>query len=428
MYVRRLVIENIRGFRQLDFGFERPKGVFAGWTVITGDNASGKTAFLKCLASALVGPEILRILQPSLRGWVRQNCAAGTIAAQLTVGEKDSFAKGRPYEKVFWSELELTEMDSAEVSLGQGKKYKGKGRGPTNGPWTDSPKGWFSSGYGPFRRLYGSSTEAQRVMVGPSRAARYVTMFREDATLGECEIWLKELKHKELEGGVCEKELLRKVLALINDGLLPSGIRADKVDSDGLWLRQPNNVVLPLTEISDGFRAVLALVVDIVRHLAEVYGQEELLEEGSSPLCVPLPGVILIDEIDSHLHPEWQRRIGFWLKERFPSIQFLVTTHSPLICQAADPGGLFHLPSPGSEHCPFQLKEDDYLHVIMSPPDEIYISPAFSLTQIHSPGAMEKRYRHAQLRAKVNAGVASPEDKKELAQLNLFTDEGAGVS
>jgi predicted ATPase len=52
-------------------------------------------------------------------------------------------------------------------------------------------------------------------------------------------------------------------------------------------------------------------------------------------------GVELIDEVDAHLHPEWQREVGFWLKRHFPKIQFLVTTHSPSICQAAAPNGLF---------------------------------------------------------------------------------------
>ena len=51
---------------------------------------------------------------------------------------------------------------------------------------------------------------------------------------------------------------------------------------------------------------------------------------------MPYEGVILIDEIDAHLHPAWQKRIGFWLKAHFPNIQFIVTTHSPFICQAAD--------------------------------------------------------------------------------------------
>ena len=47
-------------------------------------------------------------------------------------------------------------------------------------------------------------------------------------------------------------------------------------------------------------------------------------------------GVAPIDEIDAHLHPAWQREIGFRLKQRFPKGQSIVTSHSPMICHAAD--------------------------------------------------------------------------------------------
>src|SRR5438132_1106565 len=83
-------------------------------------------------------------------------------------------------------------------------------------------------------------------------------------------------------------------------------------------------------------------------HLVTVYGPEAVVDHPGEPPVFDFPGVVLIDEVDSHLHPEWQRQIGFWLKRHFPKMQFIVTTHSPLICQAADVKGLFHLPAPGA--------------------------------------------------------------------------------
>jgi ABC-type glutathione transport system ATPase component len=62
---------------------------------------------------------------------------------------------------------------------------------------------------------------------------------------------------------------------------------------------------------------------------------------------VVAPGIVLIDEADAHLHPTWQREIGQRLKALFPRLQFIVTTHSPLVCQAADT--VFRLPRPGTE-------------------------------------------------------------------------------
>ena len=115
-------------------------------------------------------------------------------------------------------------------------------------------------------------------------------------------------------------------------------------------------------------------------------------------------GVVLIDEIDAHLHPEWQREIGFWLKRHFPNIQFIVTSHSPLICQAADPNGLFVLPEPGSDEPARALTPEEYQEVISSRPDTILRSAAFGLQNTRSPVAVEARSAFADLRTKQRAG------------------------
>lgn len=53
---------------------------------------------------------------------------------------------------------------------------------------------------------------------------------------------------------------------------------------------------------------------------------------------IDVTGVVLIDEVDAHLHPTWQTRIGQWFTKYFPNIQFIVTTHSPLVCRACEKG------------------------------------------------------------------------------------------
>lgn len=100
--------------------------------------------------------------------------------------------------------------------------------------------------------------------------------------------------------------------------------------------------------MSDGYRTVAALVVDILKQIHDAYGELVLDTTDGTP-NVPSSGVVIIDEIDAHLHVSWQKRIGGWLKAHFPNIQFIVTTHSPYICQAADPGGLIRLPGPDEE-------------------------------------------------------------------------------
>jgi len=247
-------------------------------------------------------------------------------------------------------------------------------------------------------------------------------MFLEDATLGECELWLTDLSHKKLEKREKETEILDQVLPLLNDDFLRNGVRVNRVDSEGLWLRDAAGLSLRLADMSEGYRAALAMLVDVLRHMIDVYGHRDFTQSIDGHLAVRYPGVVLVDEVDSHLHPEWQRLIGFWLKERFPHVQFVVTTHSPIICQAADQDGLFHLPTPGTGVKPFQIKGEEYQTIVRSKPDAIYVSPAFGLEHTRSPVAVQKREEYAGLRAKEHARRLSGTETQKMKQLRLWID------
>jgi hypothetical protein len=240
--------------------------------------------------------------------------------------------------------------------------------------------------------------------------------------LAEADQWLRNLKYKELENKAAERDQLALLMAILRDDLMPNQITIDRVDSDGLWLKDRNEVQLAWGEMSDGYRAALALLTDILRHLINTYGTTDLTERGpDGKLRIKRSGVVLIDEIDAHLHPEWQRQIGFWLKQHFPNIQFLVTTHSPIICQAADTNGLFVLPEPASGDSPRPLTREDYQKVIASRPDTILLTPAFGLQNTRSPRAVAARAEYAQLQAKKRAGARlTAKEETRVVQLQLF--------
>lgn len=86
--------------------------------------------------------------------------------------------------------------------------------------------------------------------------------------------------------------------------------------------------------LSHGQKSILAMVGDIARRCAMVNPHLE------TDAPAKTPGIVLIDELDLHLHPRWQRRIVDDLKRTFPEIQFITTTHSPFIIQALEPGEL----------------------------------------------------------------------------------------
>jgi energy-coupling factor transporter ATP-binding protein EcfA2 len=429
MYIDHITLQSIRGFRQLDFDLKRPGGGYAGWTVFTGDNGSGKSTLLKTIAVCLTGADTARALQPSFRGWIRCGAVKEPAYIQLHIAgipEDDGMTgEGRRRGGPFPARLGL-EPGGEDVVVravkpeGTPRTYSTPGRSI----WSPKASGWFSCGYGPFRRVFGASPEAARAMVSPA-SERFVTMFQEAASLKEVDEWLRTLNHKKLEGKEDESAQLELLLTLLSDDLLPNEIAIDGVDSDGLWLKDRNGTRLSWDEMSDGYRASLALLADILRHLIKVYGFADLTgtdEQGNT--YVKRSGVVLIDEVDAHLHPEWQREIGFWLKRHFPMIQFLVTTHSPLICQAADPNGLFVLPEPGSAELPQPLSDADYQKVIAGRPDTILLTPAFGLPNTRSPRAVDARAELAKYRSKRRAGARlSPQEQDKYQQLKLFETE-----
>lgn len=431
MYISQIKLKNIRGFDDLEFNLKRPDGTFAGWTVFTGDNGSGKSTLLKAIAVGLVGRDAARALQPSFKRWIRDGSEGQEIYAQLDVvrsADDDSYVNkgGTSATLSFPVRLALVNGDKepslqAAVPPNKPKNYST----PERSVWANDAKGWFSCGYGPFRRVFGASPEAARQMVAPA-TERFVTMFQEAASLAEVDQWLRNLKHKELEKRDSETRQLELLLEILRDDLMPNMITIDRVDSDGLWLRDRNGVRLSWNEMSDGYRSALALLADIVRHLINAYGMDGLTERGSDgKVAIVRSGVVLIDEIDAHLHPEWQREIGFWLKRHFPKIQFLVTTHSPIICQAADENGLFVLPEPGSRDKPRALTTEEYRTVISSRPDTILLTPAFGLQNTRSPRAVDGRAEFAKLMAKENAGgTLTAAEKTKVDQLQLFAMTG----
>jgi predicted ATP-binding protein involved in virulence len=109
---------------------------------------------------------------------------------------------------------------------------------------------------------------------------------------------------------------------------------------------------LPFRMLSDGVRNMLAMVADIAYRAAVL--NPHLGERAAEQT----PGIVLIDEIDLHLHPKWQRRVVDDLRTTFPQVQFVATTHSPFIIQSLRPGELINLEEEAPSEPPSQSIED----------------------------------------------------------------------
>ena len=254
------------------------------------------------------------------------------------------------------------------------------------------------------------------------RTAALRTLFEEQSALTEAFDWLLSLHLRSLERRPGIGELKVGVLRLLNDGLLPGGYHIEDVDSDGMWLRRqgdsgPEGDRVELRRMSDGQRTVVALVLDIVRQMHAAYGLLGFEERDGNAPVLPHPGVVLIDEVDAHLHMTWQKNIGQWLTAHFPAIQFIVTTHSPYICQAADPGGLIRLPGAGDQEPPQVVDKGLYGRIVYGTGDDAALSDLFGLDSPYSEEAHQLRDKLAELEYDVLLGRANAGQTEEYLQL-----------
>ncbi|MER6217311.1 AAA family ATPase [Streptomyces sp. NPDC001674] len=433
MYVTGIGFSNVRGFtgERAVNKLPLPGGDGGSWTVIAGRNGSGKSTLLRALALAIAGPRVARTLVQDFSGWITTGEATAWAQAyvQPDYAVDRLTGRGRGLDRPFALGLDWTAPETSESSsrLGtplqptlapfDGEEYGW--RGAERGPWADNPQGWFCAGYGPFRRLAGGSGEAQRLMLAPGPAGRMASLFHEDASLAEGVSWLKELRLRDLEGQEDAAELLETVQELLSDGLLPDGYRALRVNSDGLWVAPAGDPerAYPLREMSDGFRTVASLVLDIVRQLQNGYGTLDAGMDDTGRPVVRVPGVVIIDEVDAHLHITWQRRIGEWLRTHFPRVQFIVTSHSPYICQSADPGGLIRLPGPEEERAPEVVDDALFHRVVYGSGEDVALSELFGLESPYSSRAEEQRRRLVPLERKVFAGRATEQEAREYRAL-----------
>jgi hypothetical protein len=133
---------------------------------------------------------------------------------------------------------------------------------------------------------------------------------------------------------------------------------------------------------------------------------------------LPYPGVVLIDEVDAHLHVSWQQKIGEWLKTHFPMIQFIVTTHSPYVCQSASAGGLVRLPGPDEQAPPSVVDEELHRRVVYGSGDDAVVTELFGVDSPYSPRSDELREDLGDLETKVLDGSATPADVEDYRRLS----------
>ena len=429
MYLRRVHIQNVRSIAELTW--ELPDGVDgAGWHVILGDNGSGKSSFLRSIALALVGPMEAPALRQSWREWLRSGGEdRARIAVRLSWDPNEDRFVGRgrtPAQGTeLWFHVHITPSGPSVVDDNHlpmiGLETAGSpGVDPSRHVWGDGA-GWFSASYGPFRRFTGGDKDFDKLFYSQPKLARHLSVFGEAVALTEALTWLQNLKFRELEGKA-EGTLLAPILQFVNQpGFLPHDVRLKDVTSSGVEFVDANGFKMPVQNLSDGYRSILSMTFELVRQMALTFGADRLFSADNTQV-IP-PGVVIIDEIDAHLHPTWQRTIGVWFRKHFPNVQFIVSTHSPLICQAAEVGSVFRLPRPGAspdEDRGEMVKGLALQRLLYGNVLDAYSTGVFGEGVTRSESAQEKLDRLAELNTQELVATLSDDERDEQANLRAI--------
>ena len=428
MYLNKIYIKNIRSISDFKMTFNNP----AGWHVIIGDNGAGKSTIVRSISLGIIGPNDAKALRLNLNDWVKRGAGeVGTISLSVQKSSQDNkIGKSRPRTKPFDATLTLKKKE------GNGFILEGNKGAPFENIWSNA-NGWFSCAFGPFRRFTGGEKEWMKVYYSDPRAAAHLSVFGEDVALTEAIDWLKNLHIKTLEQATKaskienenESDILVSLKAFLNEGgLLPHGAKLDTISSDGVFFIDGNGATVDVTQMSDGYRSILSLTFELIRQMVRSYGQLEVFKNFKKGyFTIDLPGVVLIDEIDAHLHPSWQARIGEWFLKVFPGIQFIVTTHSPLICRASENGTIWRLRAPGSDLESEEIIGIEKERLIYGDLLDAYGTELFGRNITQSQSGQQMTERLAQLNLKSFKQKISASELAELNHLKSITGNFSDV-
>ncbi len=421
MYVQRLRIENIRAIRHLDLSLDEYEQ--AGWHVILGENGAGKSSVIRALALVLVGSENAHALRQDWSRWIPTNSKEGHIEVTLRQHKEDAWkGKGRQSKGAI----------RAETTIGIDKSVSKRATihfssGNVDRTVHGGGNGWFSASFGPFRRFSGGDPDVERLYLTHPRLAPHLSAFGENVALTECLRWLRELQFRSLEDDSDATAVRDAVVDFINAaGLLPHCSRIEEIRSDEIVVIDGQGRKVAVEELSDGYRSILSLTFELLRQMFVVFGTERTLGAMDSKNgLIDLPGVVAIDEIDAHLHPTWQARIGEWFVQRFPNVQFFVTTHSPIICRAAANGSIWRLPTPGTDDDARRIEGIEFGRLVDGNILDAFGTEFFGEDVTRSAASKDKLMRLARLnRKRLNKKLSGPE-QNELTSLQAALPSGS---
>jgi len=338
--IKRVRLTNVKAFGTLDVDF----GHNATSVLITGDNGNGKSTLMRAIALGLSDEMGAYGLMSELSGSiVKYKEKKASIEIYL------GYSKDPTKEYKAKTEIKILDKYGTE-GLTQQYQQKNKDGRYVNIEANDFPLyDLFCTAYGTSCRTFGKERYHQYY-----HADSVYQLFKNDSSLTEQELSLRRILDYKSEGARSVKVLrntrFKKIFELLSDMVnLPAGWEIEHKDT-GIYFVNSNvrnhKGEIEKTELSamgDGVRAITTILLDMISWWHLYLDEIPNLEEGYEQLNRKVlgtdfknyHGIIIIDEIEIHLHPKWRKEIISDLVSNFPNIQFIFTTHSAMCVSGA---------------------------------------------------------------------------------------------
>lgn len=274
--IRRVEISNFNNIGELVIDFPQQKDEKVPWLMILGENSTGKTSILKAIALTLMGNNQRELMNLDARRFLKKGCSKGYVRIFLN-------NRRTPVELFFESSSPSFKGNVEEAPI-------------------------LLIGYGSIRLLMEDDEE----LPYQGSLVRCENLFNQKSPLINAEKWLLKLKQSRFKDAGSS---LKRLYALNQNYTI---YKRSRKNQQTVCTSMFGSGV-PINDMSDGYKTITALACDIMMVLQEIWRDSEYAQ-----------GIVLIDELDSHLHPRWKMQIIHRLRLVFPKLQFVVTSHEPL--------------------------------------------------------------------------------------------------
>lgn len=276
-YIRKLKIFNFKGIGNFSLDFPNMQDTRASCKALIGPNTIGKTSILQAIALGILGHQKAHEIYPDARKCLSNTNQEGSIEIE------------------FWNE-----DNKNIIKFNQGSKlFTG-----------ETPISALLMGYGAYRL----AAKKELSLVKRQDNYRLLTLFNERELING-PIGL-ENRHADYH-----KDIARTIANVLKN----EDVQVDFDHIHGLTIIH-NGVAHKLENFSSGYQSIISFITDIMDVL---YTRTNMIEGAK--------GIVIVDELDAHLHPEWKLKIVLALRDTFPYVQFIFSTHDPLILRGVNP-------------------------------------------------------------------------------------------